>query len=224
MAYAARRQPGPARTTVMPSTQTTVASRPTYRESALLYSFPADDPQLSSIKVGNILRVQRVIAYKHWKRTPRLCLGRSYINNPFNLCWNLAPLNANLTKQRIKYIYTLSTSPKHKRISAEHFIAFVEPTMLLILAPGYHLEERELSYYFTAATRSTQNVGTKLKVYMLTKRSGISRITKGKKRRSRWFPSFYYSIRSNRNSIGQFARKVRRNLQTSAKKLGTVSL
>lgn len=41
MAYTARRQPGPTRTAVIPSKQIIVASRPAYRESPLLNSFPA---------------------------------------------------------------------------------------------------------------------------------------------------------------------------------------
>ena len=38
--YTARRQAGPSKTAVIPSTVTTAASLPAYLESPLLYSFP----------------------------------------------------------------------------------------------------------------------------------------------------------------------------------------
>ena len=51
MSYAARREAGPSRTAVIPSTAITAESLPAYLESPLLYSFPRENKLLDLRKL-----------------------------------------------------------------------------------------------------------------------------------------------------------------------------
>jgi len=52
--YIARREAGPTITAVIPSTDTTAESLPTYLESPLLYSFPVKETNFSFLRIGLI--------------------------------------------------------------------------------------------------------------------------------------------------------------------------